>query len=321
MRRFTLLFTLAIFSSSTWADCVFKDGTTTGYFFLSIPALRPPKNPAPDTVLWDSGIINPTPTPHITCLTEQVVYSGYLTSKNQITSVATPYVYETNIPGIGIQIITSHDKVNSIYMKWPRNTEQAHANYKYNQENYFHVTLVATGKPLASGTLELSGYDVDRTFGSASQYILEFNPAKIIVQATGCDLETKDINIVLTGNKGLIITDFPNISSTSTPINFNINLNCEITTSVNITFNGKTIGGQQTILSLDNNSELYSAQGLGVQILNNGQPINFQEQKEVIESVTTPKVSLPYQARLIRFNETLRAGEINATATFDIIYH
>lgn len=321
LSQFILFLSLIILSSSTLADCEFRDDTSTGYFFLSIPALRLPKNPAPDTVLWDSGIVHPTPTPHITCLTEQVVYSGFMTAKTLVTGIATPYVYQTNNPGIGIQVMTSHDKVNTLYMMWPRLIEQAHARYEYNQENYFHVKLIATGRPLTSGYLELGGYDVDRTFGSARQYFLEFDPANIFVQSTGCDLETKDINVPLTPGRGLVITAFAGNGSTSSPVDFNINLRCEINTNINIIFNGNTPNGQKNVLLPDNTYNVSSAQGLGVQILKDGQPINFNEQKEMVHSAATEQITLPFRARLIQIVDTLRAGDVNATTTFDMVYH
>lgn len=315
-----LLISVVFFPRSTLADCIFTGGTTTGNFTLSIPALRLPREPAPDTILWDSGILHPTPSPLITCQSETVVWSGFLTAKTLVTGITSPYVYQTNNPGIGIQVLTSHDRVGIIYMQWPRLTEQAHAGFAYNQENYFHVKLIATGKPLTSGYLQLGGYNMDRAFGSARQYLFQFNPTNINVQATGCELETKDINVALTPGRGLVITALSDNNATSSPVDFNIGLSCEMTTTITIQFNGTTPSGQNNILLLDNSGNVSSAQGVGVQIVKDGQPINFGEQKEVVKSASTTKITLPYQARLIKLSSALRAGEVNATATFDMVY-
>ena len=111
-----------------------------------------------------------------------------------------------------------------------------------------------------------------------------------------------------------------NIDATSSPVDFNIGLSCEMTTAISIQFNGTTPSGQNNILLLDNSGNVSSAQGVGVQILKDGQPINFGEQKEVVKSASTTKITLPYQARLIKLSSALRAGDVNATATFDMVY-
>lgn len=313
-------FLLCIFTPrSVWADCSFRSGSTS-YLFLSIPALRLPQNPVADTVLWDSGIVQATPDPYIVCQTEQVVYSGFQSTKTPVTGIATQNVYQTNDPGIGIQVATSIDKVTLFYAGWPRRTEQAHAGFGYQQDTYFHVKLIATGKPISTGDLDLSSYSVDRTFGSARQYLLEYNPAKIFVQSMGCDLDTKDITVPLTAERGTVTNSLSTPGDTTTPARFDINLTCQKTTNISIKFTGTTVSGKSNTLQLDNLTSSSSAQGVGVQILYNGQPIDFDKQYDLLSNVTSTAVTLPYQARLIRLSDAIRAGDVNATATFDMIY-
>lgn len=319
LRNIILLISFLLFSHAALADCIYKDGTSAGHFFMSIPQQRPPRKPAPDTVLWDSGYIHIDPTPHITCLSDTNVYAGYTSAKTLAPGLATPYVYQTGNPGIGLQVITTHDRINKHYMMWPRELEIAH-NQAYNQENYFQVKLIATGKPIVSGNLDLSSYDMDRVFGSIYQYTLKFDPTKIIIQAYGCDIDTKDINVALTPGPGASITSLALPGSTTAPVNFDIALTCEVSTNVSIKFSGTTVSGKTNILQPDNISQPGTAQGVGIQILSNNQPIDFGSEYNMINNVSTSQVTLPYQAQIIRLNDAIQTGDINATATFEMIY-
>lgn len=217
-------------------------------------------------------------------------------------------------------MLASANAQNLLTMTWPRGTEQAHATYGYKQQMYFKVQLIATGKPITSGTLDLSSFVVDRVFGTARQFLLSFSSASITVQSVGCDLDTRDISVALTDGRGVVITSLNTPGATTSPVNFGINLSCQSNANVSIKLQGTTISGKLNTLALDNQAQSTSAQGVGVQILQNGEPIIFGMERAVLRNVTSTKVTLPFQARLIRLNDNIRAGDINATATFDMIY-
>lgn len=314
------LFIYGSISFSAWADCSFRNGTSTGIQHISIPSLSLDSTPAADTILWDSGVVMGTSIADIYCATEQTVTTGYQTAKTLVTGIATSNVYQTNNPGIGIRMMASANKQNLLAMTWGRGTEQAHAGYAYSQQMYFHAQLIATGKPLASGTLDLSDFKADRVFGSARQFLLSFSSSSITVRAFGCDLDTKDITVPLTTGRGAVITSLSTPGDTTTPARFDINLTCQKTTNVSIKFNGTTVSGKSNTLQLDNLSNSSSAKGVGVQVLNNGQPIDFGKQYDLLSNVTSTAITLSYQARLIRLSDAIQAGDVNATATFDMIY-
>lgn len=146
--------------------------------------------------------------------------------------------------GIGIKIGRS-GYVNLIPMARPHGTEQAKASYAYKQQNYFKVQLIATGSRITTGVLNLTNYSVERVFGSARQYLMSFNPTSVFVQSVGCDIETKDITVPLTGSQGIAITSLPRSGNTTSPVSFDIVLNCEQGTNVNIKFDGTTTDGQK----------------------------------------------------------------------------
>ncbi|WP_186796111.1 fimbrial protein, partial [Salmonella enterica] len=91
-------------------------------------------------------------------------------------------------------------------------------------------------------------------------------------------------------------------------------------TNVNVLFSGATVSGDNTTLALNNQTDSTSAQGVGVQVLYNEQPITFGTLLPTMQNVAQGSVILPFQAQIMRLNEELKAGEVNATATFEMIY-
>lgn len=307
-------------SCSAWADCTLRNGSSTVLQQISIPTLRLNYSAPADTILWESPIIAGASVADIYCYTDEVVESGYQTAKTPVKNIATSYVYETNNPGIGIRILTSQNMSNLIPMAWPHATEQAKATYAYKQQNYFKVELIATGSRITSGVLNLTDFSVERMFGSARQYLVSFNPIPVFVQTVGCDVETKDITVPLTGTQGVDITSLSRSGNTTSPVSFDIVLNCEKSTDVNIKFDGTTVDNQKKTLALDNPNQSSSARGIGVQVLYNYQPVTFGKEVYLLSNVNSTSITLPFQAWLIRLSDAIEAGKINATATFDMIY-
>ena len=326
--RFILTWILRIFfsvcaislSCSAWADCTLRNGTSTVLQQINIPALRLNYTNPADTILWESPVITASTMADIYCYTDQVVESGYQSAKTPVSDISTSYVYETNNPGIGIKILAGQDMSNLIPMAWPHGTEQAKASYAYKQQNNFKVQLIATGSRITTGVLNLTNYSVERVFGSARQYLMSFNPTSVFVQSVGCDIETKDITVPLTGSQGIAITSLPRSGNTTSPVSFDIVLNCEQGTNVNIKFDGTTTDGQKKTLALDNPNQSSSARGVGVQVMYNYQPVTFGKEVYLLSNADSTTITLPFQAWLIRLSDAIEAGDVNATATFDMIY-
>jgi len=319
--RLILSLLLPVICWSAQANCVFHNGSGNVMQEVTIPTLTVDAHPAADTVLWDSGIISSSVTTDILCLTAATIETGYLNDKTPVSGLATPYVYQTNIPGIGIAIYTSKDMQTLVPIQWPRYAETAEAGDEFIEQHYFRVRLVATGQPISSGMLILYGYEADRTFGTIRQFLLSFNPTLVQVQTSGCDIETKDINVPLTPGGGASINSLSRSGDTTSPVDFGINLHCDENTDFSLKFSGNT-AGQQDILALDNPDQPDSAQGIGVQILFQDQPVSFNQTRQVWTTAHTQQVTVPFQAQVIRLYDrsSLRGGNINATATFEMVY-
>lgn len=312
---------LAVISLPTQANCIFHNDSDNVMQEVTIPTLKLNSHPDADTVLWDSGVINASITTDILCLSAATIETGYINDKTLVSGIATPYVYKTNMPGIGITIYTSKDMETLVPIQWPRSSERAEAGNVYVEQNYFRVKLIATGEPITSGTLVLYGYEADRTFGSIRQFLLSFNPTLIQVQTDGCDVETKNINVELTPGSGAAINSLSRAGDTTNPVDFNIELLCEPNADYSFTFSGVTADGQQDILALDNAEQTSSAHGVGVQILFHDQAMEFNQTRAIWASATTSHVIVPFQARVIRLaSSPLQGGDINATATFEMVY-
>lgn len=318
---FSLCLLLFLVSWTSQADCFFHNGSDNVTQQVYIPTLRLGAHPAADTVLWDSGTLTSPVTTDIKCLTAATIETGYLNDKTPVSGLATPYVYQTNIPGIGIAIYTSKDMQTLVPIQWPRYAERAEAGDVFVEQNYFRVKLIATGQQITSGTLILYGYEADRTFGSIRQFLLSFYPTLVQVEASGCDVETKDINVPLTPGGGASINSLSQSGDTTNPVDFNIDLHCEVNTDFALKFTGNTAGSED-ILALDNPDQADSAQGVGVQILFQNQPIAFNQSQQIWTTAQTEHFSVPFKAQVIRLYDKspLRGGNINATATFEMVY-
>ena len=77
---------------------------------------------------------------------------------------------------------------------------------------------------------------------------------------------------------------------------------------------------QKKTLALDNPNQSSSARGVGVQVMYNYQPVTFGKEVYLLSNADSTTITLPFQAWLIRLSDAIEAGDVNATATFDMIY-
>lgn len=52
----------------------------------------------------------------------------------------------------------------------------------------------------------------------------------------------------------------------------------------------------------------------------NYQPVTFGKEVYLLSNADSTTITLPFQAWLIRLSDAIKAGDVNATATFDMIY-
>ncbi|EAZ4760472.1 hypothetical protein CB020_13925 [Salmonella enterica] len=316
--------------TTSYAGCKFTSGGTSSYT-VTVPKLNVQRDMPAGAMLWDSGYLTAPVINSIRCDSASPIYRGYddstLVSVNVLDNDG---IYQTNNPGVAIRIwwlsymndaTSTQTPADARVFKSPRITEgtKACANCQFKDINgMFDVQLIATGKPITDEPLQLTRFTGARTYDTIDQLRINFTDADVVVNSASCVLNSKNIAVDLGKHIEGIRLVHP--GDTSSPVGFNIHLTCDANTRVNVLFSGTTVSGDATTLALNNLSSPASAQGVGVQILYHDKPITFGEEVPTVKSVAEGGLILPFNAQLLRLNEALKAGDVEATATFDMIY-
>ena len=115
-------------------------------------------------------------------------------------------------------------------------------------------------------------------------------------------------------------TKFNGAGSTQNPVDFNLSLNCDALTSVNVTLDNVTpladpVNG---VLGLSSGS---TAKGVGIQLLYNNMPVKFGTAIHYGTTATQGEnVKIPFRAAYYQTGTTLQPGTVNATASFTMTY-
>lgn len=322
------------FSMCYAQTCTISGSPGTATFLNNVPDASLGRDTAFGTLLDDqskhtteSGIISCTGSGDIS------YHEGFPTDPGQAVSV--PGEVDGcmfNIPltdgtpsGLGLAIYYDLDPISDTpskqYCMKAMRYSSAGVAGKTEQGN-FRLVIRVVG-PLHSGVADLTKFNGSGIWWDQAQGIeLWFDNININLTALSCDLNTPDIPVNLTpGGNINARTTFTGINSTSTPVDFNIELNCEQGTNVAIQFTGQTITGNQQALQLT--SQANSASGLGIQILNQqGNAITFNPITPdiVANDVAKGIVNIPYKARYIQIEAQVNAGQADADANFTLTY-
>lgn len=325
-----LILFILIWSHTGKAGCRYSEGSVSSYT-VTIPTLTVQRDVPAGQIIWDSGYLTAPVSNSIYCDVVAPIWRGYYDSTLVPVNVLDNHgIYQTNNPGIAIRIwwLSYWDDSpgalgpsDARVFDSPKSQEGTSTCNKCEYRHIsgrFDVQLIATGKPITNDPLQLTQFTAARTYDTIDQIRINFTDADVVVNSASCVLNSKNISVDLgkhTGSSHLL-----NPGDATAPVGFNINLTCKEETSVNVLFSGTTVSGDLTTLALNNLSSSTSAQGVGVQILYNEQPITFGELVPTVKSVEEGGLILPFTAQIVRLNEALKGGEVEATATFEMIY-
>ncbi|ECG8593654.1 hypothetical protein FNI15_05945 [Salmonella enterica subsp. salamae] len=326
-----LILFILIWSHMGKAGCWYSQGSVSSYT-VTVPTLNVQRDMPAGAILWDSGYLTAPVSNSIYCDVVAPIWRGYYDSTLVPVNVLDNHgIYQTSNPGIAIRIwwLSYWDDSpgalgpsDARIFESPKTQEGSSTCNKCEYRHIsgrFDVQLIATGKPITDEPLQLARFTAARTYDSVDQIRINFTDADVVVNSASCVLNSKNISVDL----GKHIEGFHLVhpGDTSAPVGFNINLTCDGNTNVNVLFSGTTVSGDATTLALNNLSAPTSAQGVGVQILYRDQPITFGELVPTVKSsAESGGLVLPFTAQILRLNEALKAGEIEATATFEMIY-
>lgn len=322
------LFVLTCSITGYASNCSYINGTSASSYTVTVPPLNIQRDISAGTILWDSRTLVAPNKTSIKCTTASPIWRGYddstLTPVNVLDNNG---IYQTNNPGIAIRVwwanVTSSGTSDARAFQSPKSREGtgtcSGSGCTYtNIQGEFEVQLIATGKPITDDPLQLTRFSAARTYDETPVLYISFTDADVVVNSASCVLNSKNINVDL--GKQILGTHLVHPGDTSSPVGFNIDLTCDPDTNVNVLFSGATVSGDNTALALNNQTDSTSAQGVGVQVLYNEQPITFGTLLPTMQTVAQGSVILPFQAQILRLNEELKAGEVSATATFEMIY-
>ncbi len=329
--KFILALLVLSYSLQSQAKCYYSSSDqSVSAYTVTVPTLTVQRDMIAGTILWDSGYLTAPNSTSITCDAVGTIWRGFDDSSLVAVNVLDNQgIYQTNNPGVAIRIWWLSYNNNFPGAQTPSNarvflspkvaeaTKTCSECSYVNMSGMFDVQLIATGQPITDDALQLGRFSAARTYDTVDQIRIKFTDAAVVVNSASCVLNSKNITVNL--GQSIDAYRIAHPGDTTEPVGFNIDLTCDADTNVNVLFSGGTATGDPTALTLNNLDDTTSAQGVGVQILYSGQPITFGELLSTVKS-HEGEVTLPFEARVIRLNEALKAGEINATATFDMIY-
>ncbi|MBA7853773.1 fimbrial protein [Enterobacter sp. RHBSTW-00901] len=311
----------AWFSQSAWAICEVYTGVISDADF-SIPPLVVNSDAAIGTILYSQDITMPNV--YLRCNAIGDIYQGYtvLTDADHVTNAPAANTYATNVPGIGIRSGWANDggalDPGNLLTPWHKGTSTVGA-MGYNFTLNAAIQVVVTG-PVSSGTLDTSRLVADWKYDNLVVGKLRFSASSVNVQANTCTLAEKNITVPL---MPISTDDFDNkLSAVVSDDSFRIQLDkCEAGIKVDYKFttSGSTGVSNNNILSIASGSG--AAEGVGIQILDsNNTVVQFDTEYEAAAQTTkNQSVSIPLKARYIQTG-TVKGGDVNAVATFEIYY-
>lgn len=239
-----------------------------------------------------------------------------------------PGVYETGVEGIGIALQNSAgQRVSGIGSDCDTRAQalgyisrDASMTFGYTVT----LTLVKTGDTATSGTLDVAQtkfgmgvYDTGLGIGSQGQQNYIGYAGDIVYKAVSCTVPS-----TLTVNMGAVpVGQFSGPGSTSGEQSLSIPVRCDDKVAVNTSISRQgylspTLG----VVALSNETGV--AQGVGVQVLYNGSPVQFDRFFPV---GTIPEagasITLPLTFRYYQNTPEIHPGHANAVATLTMMYN
>lgn len=237
--------------------------------------------------------------------------------------------YPTNISGIGVKIYYYSTQATSwgnepliptqIATKVPVTLPTPYYDGYQNNNAALKVELVRTGpvQPVSGGSL-IFQQDSFMWADSGAPVNLVNLEVRANVTVNTCNIDTSSPTQLSLGSIG---TDsFSLKGSTAAEKNFEIILDCTGTTNVNMTISGyesnEIIG--QGVLASDKGSNM--SEGVGVQILNNGEPVKFNE-NFVVGNSSNGKFQFPLTARFYKTTDSpIKPGSVRSHMLYTLTY-
>lgn len=228
---------------------------------------------------------------------------------------ATTGVYNTNIAGIGIKYTN---------LTLPYLNPVAGGQHRILNTGPVNMQLVKTANTV--GGVLTNGVVYQGVFYEQSAPTVKlpiFNTSLVglnQVTVVACTIATPDIQVALAPVLG---TEFTGVGSSPSgrDKDFSLGMDCDPGTNVNVTMSAvqNTDSATDGVLQLTDAGSAGVATGVGIQILNNGAPLQIGT-RTLLKTSADGIQSFPFTARYYQTKSNVTAGSANTTAVFDVTY-
>ncbi|WP_392563918.1 fimbrial protein [Orbus wheelerorum] len=237
-------------------------------------------------------------------------------------------IYQTNIPGIGIQLLRNSDDNLYPYIYKPKNS-----NNIYLAAGNFIVRLFKTSEIVGSGPLTSGNYTTYGPLGGG----ITASGLTTYMSANGTTIVAPSCTVVSGAQQNVYLdpvsyTKLKTVGATVGDTNFTIQLKCSGGASLNVGYDNISMAFSGTIPSnlsnadgvLVNNVSSNGAQGIGIQVLDSNKKAIEFDNKYIVGSLATPQDSYfltsNYTARYYRYGTTITPGTVEAQMVFNMTY-
>lgn len=296
---FAFLIAGGIFSSESYASCVLQP--TLEAYSVNFGNVRVQRDAPIGSTIASRVMIRLGNVGNCTVATNYQTVLGIFSVPSGIAGT-----YNTNIPGIGIRPTTNASVAVPGVRNLPAGITLGPVDHIFD--------LIKTG-PTGAGALTLG--TVTRSAYQNLRWIADFNLTGTTVQTLACSVTTTNIVVPMGTVKRALFT------GVGTPVaerNFEVPLDCDNRTIINITINGVADGsGVAGVLALDAGTG--TATGIGLQVLHSGVPIKLGTRLPIGTATSDGGYRVSLTARYLQNAPTVTAGQANSTATFTMTYN
>ncbi|TCZ55663.1 fimbrial protein [Klebsiella grimontii] len=230
-------------------------------------------------------------------------------------------VYTTNIPGVGVKIQASAFIANR-FLSIPASTYS----YRLTVGQFYPWSISMTFSlikigDISSGTFATGRIGQISAMNNRNVMVPYFNlyvSGDLVVKQTACNVVTKSLTVNL---NDILTTRFNSVGTTQGSKPFTISLDCEPGARINVSLNGtpNRETNQQGVLALTSGSDATAADGIGIQVIRDGSPIQLN-QNSYWKTANGINDNLDFTARYYQTKQTVTSGVVNATATLTLTY-
>ncbi|MEB5959741.1 fimbrial protein [Enterobacter sichuanensis] len=307
------------FGHCAYAYCHPNNESPNIKFNLNFDTVIVPQGAAPGTLIAEQKASQPV-TPDWGCAPDYTLKNTYLVGSDTGLKYKNCTIYSTNIPGIGYALQGDHggsassNLCNDSHYHYPETFSNPGGGFypAISVSMMLFVTGNAKSGTLSTGEYGRFDYGQETMFNG---YTVSLTSGAI--SALSCSLSASNINVSI----GDIPVDvFKGVGSVSPSADFDIGLTCNRDANVSVSLNGthSSETSDNSVIALTDTGK--QASGIGVQILNNGTPLDIGSSVPLKTIKGNSLVTLPFSARYYQTSSKITAGNANTTATLDIIY-